>query len=391
MRTYTGVLDVPAGLPVSELDTPTLVIDLDAMERNVEQMAAFAAAHGVLWRPHAKMHKCAALARHLIEAGASGCCVQKVAEAQAMAAGGVTDIYISNEVLAHSKLKRLVALAAQLHASGGRLAVAADSVLAVEALAGHVRQHEQYQGPAPVDVLVEFNIGQNRAGVQTASEVLMLAQTVSDVPSLRFAGLHAYHGGAQHIESAVERHAVMQQAYAKVHEVVQVLRAHGLDVVTVTGAGTGTFALEAASGLYTELQPGSFLLMDAHYACVQPAAQQPVFEQALFVKTQVVSRATHHAVVDAGHKSHAIDSGLPMVWNGGAQVQYGFGNGGDEHGLITALAGAELPALGDVLWLVPGHCDPTINLHDAMVGLRGGLLHGVVERVFQVDARGALW
>ena len=148
---------------------------------------------------------------------------------------------------------------------------------------------------------------------------------------------------------------------------------------------------EAASGVYGELQSGSFLFMDADYAQNERDPAQPNFEHALFVKTQVISAHEHHAVCDAGHKSHAIDSGLPRVHalEPGSELEYA--NGGDEHGILRPAAGnTRVPAIGRMLWLVPGHCDPTVNLHDFMVGVTGGLRKGTVERIIRVDARGAL-
>ncbi|MGE0100484.1 MAG: DSD1 family PLP-dependent enzyme, partial [Hydrogenophaga sp.] len=167
------------------------------------------------------------------------------------------------------------------------------------------------------------------------------------------------------------------------------LQAGGFSVPLITGAGTGTFVLEAPSRVWGELQAGSYLFMDADYAQNEPAPQAPVFEHALFVKSQVMSRSAQHAVCDAGHKSHAIDSGLPAVWFPGGLA---YANGGDEHGLLRAFGpGATLPDLGETIWLVPGHCDPTVNLHDFMVGVRGGLAAGHVERIIAVDARGHGW
>lgn len=395
---FDGAAGVAPGMPLAELDTPTLVLDLDAMERNIERMAQFAAAHGVQWRPHAKLHKSARIAQRLVAAGASGCCVQKVAEAQALAAGGVRDIYISNQVLAPQKLRRVAALARHLQQQGGRLALAVDSAQGVAALA----QALQGAGvPQAVEVFIEIDIGQHRAGVAPGAPAVALAQNIASQRQLRLAGLHAYHGGAQHIEEGSQRAAAMQAAHALVRQTLEQLHAAGFADLAVTGAGTGTFALEAASGLYTELQPGSFLCMDAHYARVQPVPQSALpgpthFEHALFIKTQVLSSCATHAVVDAGHKSHAIDSGLPMVWNQGQPPLYEFRNGGDEHGIVAprVLHGAlhaPVPALGQTLWLVPGHCDPTVNLHDAFVGIRGGLAQGVVQEIIPIDARGALW
>lgn len=385
--------------PVSAIDTPALVIDLDAMERNIQRMAAFANAQRIAWRPHAKMHKCAALALHLIAAGANGACVQKTSEAQALAACGVTDIFISNQVIAPQKLRRVAQLAAQLQAQGGNLSLAVDSAEGIDALAQTLQRHAL---PAPLPVWVAVNIGQNRCGAEPGDATVALARAVARQPALQLAGIHAYQGGAQHIVDAQARQQAMQNAFAQLRQALQALQAAGIAVAHVTGAGTGTLVQEAASGLYTELQPGSFLFMDADYARNQPWPQQPEFEHALFLKTQIISAAPGRAVCDAGHKSHAIDSGMPAVWGGTAiNPELEYGNGGDEHGIIrhaaengpqekhpealqeaalqeraaaqSARPAPLLPALGDIVWLVPGHCDPTVNLHDVMIGVRGVL------------------
>ena len=178
--------------------------------------------------------------------------------------------------------------------------------------------------------------------------------------------------------------------WVRVRQTLQACAQAGIAVPLVTGAGTGTMAHEAASGVYGELQSGSFLFMDADYAANDAEPAQPAFEHALFVRSQVISVAATHAVCDAGHKSHAIDSGLPRVHRPEGGAPWVYANGGDEHGILHATAGGTLPALGDALWLVPGHCDPTVNLHDWMVGVRRGLLHGHVAELLCVDARGAL-
>ena len=148
---------------------------------------------------------------------------------------------------------------------------------------------------------------------------------------------------------------------------------------------------EAASGVYGELQPGSFMFMDADYAQNERDPAQPQFEHALFIKTQVMSARADCAICDAGHKSHAIDSGLPTVHTFDGPHELDFANGGDEHGILRPAApGVKVPEIGRTLWLIPGHCDPTVNLHDWLVGVRGGLLHGHVEELLRVDARGAL-
>lgn len=368
------------GDPVEAIDTPALVIDADAMDRNLAAMAGYAQRHGLRLRPHAKTHKCAALAQRQVQAGAVGVCVQKVDEALALAAGGVRDIYISNEVVAPAKLARVAALARQV-----RLAIAVDSLHGIEQLASAM------QGAAAgLDVFVEIDVGQGRCGAPPA-QAAALAQAVQarGGAGLRFAGLQAYHGGAQHLRAVAEREAAIARSAACVRTALAALQAAGVPCPLVTGAGSGSFGFEAASGLWGELQAGSYLFMDRDYADNEPDPGLPRFEHALFVMSRVVSRAATHAVVDAGHKSHAVDSGLPRVWG----RDLAFANGGDEHGIVRPRepgAAQALPAWGDVVWLVPGHCDPTVNLHDHYLLVRGGLAHGRVEAVLDISARGAV-
>jgi D-serine deaminase-like pyridoxal phosphate-dependent protein len=376
------------GQAVDAIDTPALVVDLDAVQRNLARMAEFCRKHHVRWRAHAKMHKSAAIARLQVEAGAAGVCVQKTAEAEAMAAGGIRDIYISNEVIAPHKLARVAALAHRFAAENGRLAIAVDSIEGVQRLA-----HAMSQGAAGnvIDVFVELDVGQHRCGVQPGEAAVALAQEIRKHPALRFAGLQAYHGKAQHFRSAQERRDAIAVVVDDVLYTRRMIEAQGIPVDLVTGAGTGTMVCEAASGVFGELQPGSFLFMDADYAANERDAAQPHFEHALFVKTQVISSLQDHAVCDAGHKSHAIDSGLPKVHAIDPEHELEFANGGDEHGILRPTrAGQRVPVIGQFLWLVPGHCDPTVNLHDHLIGVKGGLQKGTVERIIRVDARGAL-
>jgi D-serine deaminase-like pyridoxal phosphate-dependent protein len=358
---------------VDRIDTPALVVDLDAFERNLDTMAAFARTSGLRLRPHAKMHKCVAVAQAQIARGAVGVCVQKTGEAQALVDGGVSDVYISNEVIAPHKLERVAALALR-----AKISIAVDSVLGIERLAAAVHARG-----ARVDVFVEVDVGQGRCGVAPA-EAGALARQVVAHEGLRFAGLQAYHGAAQHLREPAAREAAIRHAASVAQAARASVTAAGVACPLVTGAGTGSFVFEAVSGVWGELQAGSYAFMDRDYADNLPAG--PRFEHALFVKSQVMSRGAAHAVVDAGHKSHAIDSGLPRVWG----LECSFANGGDEHGVLRAMhARGALPALGDTVWLVPGHCDPTVNLHDHLIGVRGGLERGVVESVWPIDARGA--
>ena len=374
------------GQGVDAIDTPALVVDLDAAGRNLQRMAEFAARHRLRLRPHAKMHKSAAFAHLQLQAGAVGLCTQTVAEAEALAATGVNDLFISNEVIALAKLHRVAALAHRLHARGGRLAIAVDSEVGIARLAQAMRLTN-----VGIDVFVEVDIGQGRCGVAPGQPVLDLVRTLAaHAPVLRYSGLHAYHGGAQHLRTPAERRAAIGQSAELLRRTAALLDAAELAPPLITGAGTGTFACEAASGLWGEIQPGSFLFMDADYARNGRDPAQPAFEPALFVKSQVISVAFDHAVCDAGHKSHAIDSGLPTVHALPGQPSLVAQGSSDEATVLRpeASAGGRLPALGDTVWLIPGHCDPTVNLHNQLIAVRGGLVDGRVEAVEPVLARG---
>jgi len=362
---------------VATVATPALVIDLDAMERNLAAMAVFARSHGIRLRPHAKMHKSVAIAEAQIAAGAVGVCVQKLSEAEVLADAGIADIYISNEVIDAAKLTGLAALAGRLN-----LAIAVDSVLGVDRLAEACKA----AGSAP-NVFVEIDVGQGRCGVSPAAAGALARHVVSR--GLRFAGLQAYQGGAQHKRGAAEREGAAHVAASLVREAQMSIASAGIECPLVTGGGTGTFVFDTTSGVYGELQAGSYLFMDGEYADIEPAEHAPRFEHALFVKSQVMSRAASHVVVDAGIKAYAIDAGLPRAWRRKLEMV----NFGDEHGILKPSGGgsaADLPLLGETVWLVPGHCDPTVNLHDAYVAVRGGLERGVVEALWPVDTRGCM-
>ena len=396
MNPLTLRLSELIGKPVHDIDTPSLVVDLDAMKRNLGRMAEFARKHHILWRPHAKLHKSVLLAKLQIKAGAVGVCVQKTAEAEIMVAGGVHNLYISNQVIAPAKLARVAALTQTVAAQGGQIAIAVDSLEGVTRLAQAMTAARTSaragSGAATViDVFVEIDVGQGRCGVEPGTAAVTLALEIRKHPALRFAGLQAYHGKAQHLRSAQERRLAIASAVNAVVMTRQLIEAQGIKPGLVTVAGTGSLVLEAASGVYGEVQAGSFMFMDADYAQNERDPAQPQFEHALFVKTQVISTHSSHAVCDAGHKSHAIDSGLPKVYAFDDQSSLEYFNGGDEHGILRPTAGSErLPGLGKMLWLIPGHCDPTVNLHDVMIGVKGGLRNGVVQGIYPVDARGAL-
>jgi D-serine deaminase-like pyridoxal phosphate-dependent protein len=247
---------------------------------------------------------------------------------------------------------------------------------------------------AQVDVLVEIDVGQGRCGVPPADRdpeaAVALARRVAASPGLRLAGLQAYNGKAQHVRTAAGRRATVALTVASARATREALERAGLPCPLVTGGGTGTYMLEAASGVYGELQAGSYLFMDRDYSENEADPDHPPFEHALFVLSEVMSVGEGRAVVDAGLKSHSVDSGVPRLHDPAGRRRFAFESGGDEHGILRPLDGGPLPALGERVWLVPGHCDPTVNLHDRLVGLRGGLAGGRVERLITVDARGAV-
>ncbi len=370
------------GMPLADVDTPALIVDLDAFERNLKRMADAVAKAGVRLRPHAKTHKSPIVGLKQMALGAVGLCCQKVSEAEVMVQGGIPDVLISNEVVGARKLDRLAALAHQ-----ARVMVAVDNPLAVAGLAEAARK-----AGVEIGVLVEIDVGAARCGVEPGEPAVALAKHIVGEKGLRFAGLQAYHGRAQHLRTMEERRAAINSAIEKTRLTVDLLRKAGLDCAVVGGAGTGTFELEAASGVYNELQAGSYCFMDADYARNKRADGMAfdTFEHALYVQATVMSMPNRErAVVDAGLKSFAFDSGPPAV-PGFAGALYE--RPSDEHGSLNLTACNERPKLGDKVLLIPGHCDPTINLHDWYVGIRG--MNGPaprVESVWPVAARGAVF
>jgi len=359
------------GMREDEVDTPALLVDLDAMESNLDRMGAFCAAAGIQLRAHAKTHKSPVVAHWQAARGAVGQCVQKVGEAEILAFGGVADILVSNEVVSPRKLARLAALAGV-----AEVAVCADDAGAI----GLIEAAAEAAGRR-LRVLVEIDVGAGRCGVAPGADALVLARRVAASPHLRFGGLQAYHGGAQHLRSLAEREEAVGTAADATRRTVEMLAAAGLPCPIVGGAGTGTFALEAATGVFTELQAGSYVFMDADYGRNDPA---PDFRQSLFVLATVMSAARDGiAVVDCGHKGIAVDSGLPLI-HGREGIAYA--GASDEHGQLALEASADRLRVGERLRLVPGHCDPTVDRYDWYVGLRGGR----VELVWPVAARGMM-
>lgn len=370
--------DIPAvpGMSDAAIQTPCLVLDLDALERNIIKMGNFAREMRVRHRVHGKMHKSVDVAKLQEKlGGACGVCCQKVSEVEVFARGGIKDILVSNEVTDLVKIDRL----ARIPKLGVRIIVCVDHLPNVADLSAAAEKHGTM-----IECLVEVDCGAGRCGVTTPEQVVEIARMINAAPGLRFSGLQAYQGAMQHLESYDERKAKIDIAVAQVKDVVQALKRVGLECDIVGGAGTGSFYFEGASGVYNELQCGSYAFMDADYGRILDKEgrriDQGEWENALFILTTVMSHAKPgKAICDAGLKSQSVDSGLPVIF-GRDDVKYV--KCSDEHGVIEDPDG--VLKINEKLRLVPGHCDPTCNIYDWYVGVRGG----EVELVWPVSARG---
>lgn len=370
--------DVPArpGMAESEIQTPCLILDLDALERNIRKMGELARAMGMRHRLHGKMHKSVDVARLQQRlGGAVGVCCQKVSEAEVFARGGIDDVLVSNQVCDPAKIDRL----ARLPKLGARTLCCVDDADNVADLSAAAVRHG-----TTIECLVEIDCGAGRCGVTTTAAVVALARAIDAAEGLRFAGLQAYQGAMQHLESYEERKAKIDAAVAQVREAVEALRAEGLECDIVGGGGTGSYYFEGESGVYNELQCGSYAFMDADYGRIRDREGRRIdegeWENALFLLTSVMSHAKpDKAICDAGLKAQSVDSGLPVIY-GREDVEYI--KCSDEHGVIADPQG--VLRINERLRLVPGHCDPTCNVHDWYVGVRNGR----VETVWPVSARG---
>ncbi len=375
---YEVGYNIPAkpGMSEEDIQTPCLVLDLDALERNIKKMGDYAAAQGMRHRVHGKMHKSVDVAK-LQEAlgGACGVCCQKVSEAEVFARGGIRDVLVSNQVRHPAKIDRL----ARIPKLGARAICCVDDITNVADLSEAAVRHGTI-----IECLVEIDCGAGRCGVTTTPAVVEIAMAIDAASGLKFAGLQAYQGAMQHLDSYEERKAKIAVAVAMVKDAVDTLRAQGLDCDIVGGGGTGSYYFESASGVYNELQCGSYAFMDADYGRILDKdgnrIDQGEWENAMFILTSVMSHVkADKAIVDAGLKVQSVDSGLPVIY-GRDDVEYI--KCSDEHGVVLDTDG--VLKINDKLKLVPGHCDPTANVHDWYVGVR----NGKVETVWPISARG---
>lgn len=371
------------GDAIADVDTPALLLDLDVFDANLRAVHDRVAASGLALRSHGKAHKCSTIGRLQVEAGAVGLCCQKVGEAEAFVDGGIRDVLVSNVVVGTGKAQRLARLAAR-----ARVAVCVDSALQVEQLGAAARSAGTTLG-----VLIEVDAGGGRCGVVDASETLALAALIGSYrPALELRGLQAYNGRAQHLRAFEARRDAIESTAACAARHRDALQAGGFACGVITGGGTGSLTSELASGVFTEVQPGSYVLMDTDYAANAPDPLAPTLGQALSVMCTVLTVRPGHAVLDGGLKAFAVDSGLPTVLLDGWRVR----GLSDEHAVIipdpapddASARPARSPLeVGMKVCLHPGHCDPTVNLHDWIVAHRSGR----VEQVWPVDARGRLF
>lgn len=377
MMEFSGA-GIPAaariGDAIRQVGSPSLLLDLDAFEFNIDRMAKLAQLHGVALRPHAKAHKSSAIAAAQVAAGAVGICCQKLSEAYPFVRRGIRDIHISNEFVGADK----VAMAIEL-ARHARLSVCVDHMAQVDALGAAAAQ-------VGVDLTVfpEVDIGQGRCGVASRDDLAALVDGVTRHDRLHFGGLQAYHGGIQHVSTWEQRRTAAGRSAEQAAQYVQFLAARGVRCPVVTGGGTGTVEFDVASGVFTELQSGSYIFMDAHYGSNEWAGSF-VPRHSLFIASTVMSTAKPGMVVcDVGLKGVAVDSGLPIVKTGDGNDDLRYSAANDEHGILQVTGSDTRDRLGDRLLLIPGHCDPTANLYREYIGFRDG----VVEAIWDIDANG---
>ncbi|MDA9958240.1 DSD1 family PLP-dependent enzyme [Alphaproteobacteria bacterium] len=370
--------NIPAmvGMDEADIQTPCLVLDLDALERNITKMGQFAKDKKMRHRVHGKMHKSVDVALLQEKLGGScGVCCQKVSEAEAFVRGGIKDVLVSNQVRDPAKIDRL----ARLPKLGARAICCVDDLANIADLSAAAVKHG-----TQIECLVEIDCGAGRCGVQSTEDVVVIATAIDAADGLKFAGLQAYQGAMQHLDDYQERKAKIEIAVAMVAEAVAALKSVGLECDIVGGGGTGSYYFEGESGVYNELQCGSYAFMDADYGRILDRdgkrIDQGEWQNALFLLTSVMSHAkADKAICDAGLKAQSVDSGLPVIF-GRTDVEYV--KCSDEHGVIADPDG--VLKVGDKLKLVPGHCDPTCNVHDWYVGVR----NGKVEALWPITARG---
>ena len=372
MVKYEVGFNIPAkiGMSVKDIQTPALIIDFSLFQENVKKMKDFCNNKKILLRPHAKMHKSVDIAKYQLKhGGAHGICCQKVSEAEVFAKSGIKDILVTNQICDPLKIKRLVKLAK----SGCNISCCVDdfqNVLDIEQCAK--------ENNTCIDIYIEFECGAGRCGISSKDEINKIISLIKECKFLRFKGLQAYNGSNQHILDIKKRQNAVLNTNLTIKEIIDSL---DFDKPLITGAGTGCFEDEVKSNVYNEIQVGSYAFMDAHYSRVIKKENNTIFfKNSLFLLTSVIStNLKDHAVVDAGLKSQSVDSGLPSILE---DDDLRYIKCSDEHGIIEDKKNKL--KINDKIFLIPGHCDPTCNLHDWYVLIK----NNVVYDLWPVSARG---
>jgi len=360
-----------------DFNTPVLVIDLDALERNIQRMADFARGKGLKLRPHAKTHKSPDIARRQVAAGAVGVCCAKIGEAEVLADHGVSrGLHLTSPVVSPPAIARLIAL----NDRTDDLMCVVDNPANVAALGMAAKGAGK-----PLNVIIDIDPGIRRTGVTSPLAAVAVLEAIRGEPALVFKGVQCYCGMQQHVASFQERRDAMIERAAYVKTVIAALADAGAACETVTGGGTGTHRIDADLDLFTELQVGSYVFMDSQYlACdLTGDGQGSPFETALMIDARVVSaNGRGMATVDAGFKAFSTDADPPLVLAGvGEGARYIFM--GDEHGAVILPPGETL-SLADVVTFAAPHCDPTVNLYDTYHVVQGDTLRAL----WPVAARG---
>lgn len=341
----------------NQIPTPALLVDLDAFEANLTRMAQHAKTSGKALRPHAKAHKCVEIARRQLAAGASGLCVATIAEAELMAKAGIESLLLTSPVADPNKIIRII--------ETGTMVVV-----------DHVQQVDWYQDAArnagrQIDVLVDLDVGDHRTGARPGEQALGVARAVDQAANLRLHGTQAYSVLGSHAGDRKERRRVTEAAFQMARETRDAMAREGLSTEMLTGGSTGTWDLDSVLKDVTELQAGSYALMDLAYKRLGLD-----FHNAMTVLTTVIS-ANHDAfvTVDGGFKAFSTDRGYgPEAVN---LAGSGYRWGGDEFGYIDVNGCEHKPRLGDRLEFIPPHCDPTVNLYDRIYACRGDQVEAV--------------
>jgi 3-hydroxy-D-aspartate aldolase len=370
---YEVGFNIPAkiGMNVNEIQTPCLVIDYNKFEKNILKMKEFVLNNNVKLRPHAKMHKSFNVADFQIKfGGAHGICCQKVSEAEVFARQGIQDILITNQVTDLFKINRLTSISS----NGIKLSCCVDDEENIININKSAKEKN-----TQIDLYIEFDCGANRCGIQSFNEIEKLILLINKLNFVNFVGFQAYNGSIQHIEDFNKRKEAVKKTCIKINKLKD--KFNNFSPI-ITGVGTGCFDLEVNENVYDEIQVGSYAFMDAHYSSLKhdnKINNTNDFENSLFVLSSVMSNVIDkQAVVDAGLKSIAVDSGLPKVF--ASNVDYL--KCSDEHGIISDPENSL--NINDKLFLIPGHCDPTCNLHDWYVVMK----NDTVIDIWPVSARG---